>query len=182
MLFNVPTGSATYVQHVINTNTGAWCRWTDIDANCWGMFNDQLYFGGNGAIYMFGEEDDDYGAGIAADAMTAFQYLGQQARIKQVTAVQIEIAAQADTSLGVSVLMDFQTTPRPSVNLTQASSGTPWGSPWGSSWSASLINYRPWKSVSAYGRAAALRMTVESKNQIINWYASTFIFKEGGAI
>ena len=50
ILFNVPESSGTYKQHVINTLTGAACRFTDMDANCWGIYNGDLYFGSSGGI------------------------------------------------------------------------------------------------------------------------------------
>ena len=184
MIFNVPTGSNTYVQHVINTNTGAWCRFTGINANCWGMFNDKLYFGGNGAVYLFGDAYDDNGAAISADGLTAFQYLGQPSKLKQVTAVQLNLAAQAETDIGVGVRADFDEGVRPTVNLTEASDGEAWDvATWDvSTWSPAMATYNPWRSVSQVGRCLALRLAISSTGQPIYWFAHTYVFKEGGAI
>jgi hypothetical protein len=53
LIVNVPQiENMTQVQLVMNTITGSWCRFTGQDANCWGIANDQLYFGGNyGTLY-----------------------------------------------------------------------------------------------------------------------------------
>lgn len=54
LIVNVPqlTGM-TQIQLVMNTITGAYCQFKNMDANCWGVANDQLYFGGNyGTIYQ----------------------------------------------------------------------------------------------------------------------------------
>ncbi len=53
LIVNVPEiEGMTQVQIVMNTVTGAWCRFEGMDANCWAVANDQLYFGGNyGTVY-----------------------------------------------------------------------------------------------------------------------------------
>jgi hypothetical protein len=44
-VFNVPTSSTTAFQFVVNTETGAWCTYSSLNATCWGCFNEQPYFG-----------------------------------------------------------------------------------------------------------------------------------------
>ena len=44
-----------FEQHVINLNTGAWCRFTNIRAHCWGLFNGRLYFGSDNGVFLFDE-------------------------------------------------------------------------------------------------------------------------------
>lgn len=51
LIFNVPAGDE-YVQFLMNTVTGAWCRLRDLEANCWAVFNGDLYFGSSdGVVY-----------------------------------------------------------------------------------------------------------------------------------
>ncbi len=54
LIVNVPQiTNMTQVQIVMNTVTGSWCRFEGMDANCWAVANDQLYFGGDyGTIYQ----------------------------------------------------------------------------------------------------------------------------------
>ncbi len=48
-VFNVPTSPTTAFQFVVNTQTGAWCTYGLLDspfnATCWGLFNEQPFFG-----------------------------------------------------------------------------------------------------------------------------------------
>ena len=44
LLFSAPVAGGE--QYCMNTQTGAWCRFTGFDARCWGRFQDKLYFGG----------------------------------------------------------------------------------------------------------------------------------------
>jgi hypothetical protein len=48
VVVNVPQRpGVTQYQYVMNTITGAWCRFTKWNANCWQVKGDVLYFGGN---------------------------------------------------------------------------------------------------------------------------------------
>ena len=52
-IINVPTSSSTAFQFVLNTETGAWCSYSSINATCWGLFNEDPYFGKpDGYVYQ----------------------------------------------------------------------------------------------------------------------------------
>ena len=74
-LFNVPLHKG-YEQHVINVNTGAWCRFTDINSLCWGEFEKRLYFGSDDGVYLFDEGYDDNGEPIIGEVAQAYCDLG----------------------------------------------------------------------------------------------------------
>ena len=46
LLFNVPAGPGGFEQHVMNVQTGAWCRFTGMKSHCWETRKGKLYFGG----------------------------------------------------------------------------------------------------------------------------------------
>ncbi len=54
LIINVPQiEGSLQTQLVMNTITGSWCTFEGMNANCWGVANDQLYFGGNfGTVYQ----------------------------------------------------------------------------------------------------------------------------------
>jgi len=54
LIVNVPqVQDMTQIQLVMNTVTGSWCRFEGMNAECWAVANDLLYFGGNdGIIYQ----------------------------------------------------------------------------------------------------------------------------------
>ena len=54
LIVNVPEiAGTTQTQLVMNTVTGSWCRFDGMNANCWAVANDNLYFGGDyGAVYQ----------------------------------------------------------------------------------------------------------------------------------
>lgn len=43
LIINVPIGGGEYYQYIMNTITGAWCRFTGLNALCWAYFNDDLW-------------------------------------------------------------------------------------------------------------------------------------------
>ena len=77
MLFlNVPVAVGSQQQYVMNTISGAWSNFTNMPANCWELWNDILYFGGNGVVYKAWNGTNDNGANIVGEALPAFNYFG----------------------------------------------------------------------------------------------------------
>lgn len=77
LIANVPQGSGTYHQHVQNTLTNAWCRFTGWNARTWGTFNDKLYYGdGAGRIIEADVGRSDQGVHIEEEIKLAFVFLG----------------------------------------------------------------------------------------------------------
>lgn len=132
-LFNVPVTATTSVQHVLNTTTGAWTRFKDINTTCWGTFNKGIYFGGAGEIFKFWDGYDDDSGAIRATSLQAWSDFGVENR-KKVTTFKPVLSTKGSIDYSSEVGYDFIDPPSltPSSILT---SGTPWGSPWGSPWS-----------------------------------------------
>jgi hypothetical protein len=67
LFINVPTAeNTTSYQFVMNTITGAWCRYLGWNANVFETVQDSLYFGGNnGTVYQAEYGTDDDGASIS---------------------------------------------------------------------------------------------------------------------
>lgn len=90
LLFNVPTSATTFEQHVCNTAlpTTPWCRFQGINARCWSLLGDDLYFGGAGGIVYQADtsflDDDEPVSCIAQQAWNK----GGSAQTKRMTAVR----------------------------------------------------------------------------------------------
>lgn len=90
-LFNVPQSNGDFHQYVVNNLTGAWCRFTGIDAHCWAVYQDNLVCGtGSGSIYRADNgtsdlatlADLDGGNAIQGDIRPAFNHFGSRGRQK----------------------------------------------------------------------------------------------------
>ena len=105
-LFNVPI-SSQYEQHVINVNTGAWCRFVGIRAMCWCVFNDDLYFGSDDTIYKMNDGYADNGAPIEGVIEQAYTNLGIPA-IKKVSLINPRTKCSTKYQLVIYTNTDFK--------------------------------------------------------------------------
>ena len=84
VLLNIPLVEGdTQYQAVMNSLTGAWCRFTGQNANCWAIFRDNLYFGGNGGVvYLADTGGQDDGSLITATGQGAYSSYGTSSALK----------------------------------------------------------------------------------------------------
>jgi len=69
-IVNVPYSPAQ--QYVQNVQTGAWCRFTGLDATCWAIANNTAYFASGANVYQWDVGADDAGVTITYDLAGAW--------------------------------------------------------------------------------------------------------------
>lgn len=178
IIVNVPSmpGLISY-QYVMNTITGAWCRFTGWNALCWALFGDNLYFGAlNGAITQADVGLSDSGASIVANGLQAFSYFDTPNQ-KQFTAMRPMLYASRGIAPACQVNVDFDTG-SPSAVTSNNISTTLWGAPWGSPWSTNNSTVRNWQGAVGIGRAGAPHMVVSAKNAVCQWQGTDVMFEE----
>ncbi len=187
LLFNVPvTVNTTIQQHAFNALTGAPCRFTGVNANCWGMLNDEAYFGGiNGTVYKFDTGASDGGNNIVADVKQAFSYFGSRGRKKRFTMVRPVFAATARPQPALDLNIDYADLPPTSTpSFSSVGDGIwdsslwdvgKWASAEGSIWA-------DWQGVTGVGHCAALRCRVSTNAYQVALMATDFVFEEGGML
>lgn len=108
-ILNVPQlENETSIQYVMNTVSGAWCRFTGMNANCWEIFQERPYFGGNdGKIYRADTGGDDAGEPISADMQGAFTDLGSPF-LKTFGMVRPFLITDGDVSPGLALNVDYR--------------------------------------------------------------------------
>lgn len=187
-LFNVPiTVDKTYEQHVVNTSDipGSWAKFTNINARCFGIYNDRLYFGDDGVVYLFDDGYADNGTNIETDAMPAYNYMGTRARIKQFTGFQPVLQSDGDISPSVSTSVDFNTPGTEFTASTVSPSGVAWDDEdWDVPDWAGLNNNtsRQWLAANDIGYTASVRMRTRTKGQQLYWYSQNWMFRLGNII
>lgn len=106
-MLNIPISEGDQQQqYVMNTVTGAWCKFTGMNASCWALIQDRLFYGGNdGKVYEANVSGSDNGADIICDMKLAFDYLGSKGAKKQWKLVQpvINTDGVATPSIGLNV-------------------------------------------------------------------------------
>lgn len=191
LFVNVPqiAGSMQY-QYVMNTITGAWCRFTGWKANCFEMLGDALFFGGNlataqpNSAYVakadFGYSDN--GANIPGELKTSFQYFSAPGRQKQVTMAKPIFRTGGNITVTLAMDMDFADNYPMATPTYSGTGGTLWNtSPWNTfPWSQSETIKREWQGVVGVGDAGALHMRVASKDTPLSLQSVQYLFKLGG--
>lgn len=182
-IFNVPRSGNEFEQHVLNTTTGAWCKYSGINARCWGMYNNELYFGGSGGVvYKADTGNSDNNTAINADAIPAWDTFGI-ANNKQVTAYRNLMTVSLDTvNVQTAMGVDFALPNTTYVGTSGTSNQTPWGSPWGSPWSQEEIVFNDWKSDNSVGRYFSQRVKVSTGSAGVEWLSTDYVFQIGGVI
>jgi hypothetical protein len=108
-IFNIPTASlSTSMQFVQNTLTGAWCRFpTGINAFCWEVANNCIYFGSTAGVYQWDLGSSDNGQTITYDIKGAFSNFGS-ANTKQFTMVRPLLNTLSIVAPTIDIDVDYQ--------------------------------------------------------------------------
>ena len=167
LILNVPTVSGSVAeQYVMNTLTGAWCKFTNQNANCWIVWNDDLYFGDStGSVYQADVGSADVATPITAYGQCAYQSFRSPGNLKRFTMVQPLVTStnNARPSLGIST--DFIETSEMSTASVQGVTGlTLWDSAlWDSdTWAGTVSQINDWISIPAIGRFASVRFQAQT--------------------
>jgi len=162
-VLNVPLSeNSQQCQFVINALNGGWCRFLGWNANCFEIYNNNLYWGGNsGEINQGYVGGQDWTDPIDADMQCAYNWLDDPGRTKRMTMIQplMTLGGELTPTIAIDVDFDSSTFSAPITNIA----GTVlWDSAiWDTSlWPTLTINYKNWLSVEAIGHAMAIRMKV----------------------
>lgn len=164
-VLNVPiTEGVLQYQYVMNTLTKAWCRFKGINANCWAVYNDNLYFGGNaGVVYKADNGGTDNGTAIDAVGQSAYNFLGNHNNLKMGLGLQPLITTGQSSRPALGVSTDFK---------DNATLGTPSAAVVGASvydtavydtstYAAGDIAVTDWTCVSGVGRSFSVHFRSE---------------------
>ncbi len=177
LIINVPqVENETQVQFVMDTLTGAWCQFTGWNANCFEIFNNVLYFGGNkGDVNQCFVGSTDFTVPILADMQCAYNYFDAPGRLKRMTMVQPFITAAETITPFLSVDSDFQIQTQ-AAPIQILNSGALWDvAVWDTSvWFGSITQTTQWLSANALGHALAVHLTVNIATTVVDGTQGVF--------
>lgn len=178
-LLNVPlTENSQQVQFVMCALNGSWSLFSGWNANCFEIFENDLYWGSNSGLinkaYVGGS---DFTASIQADMQCAFNWLDEPGRTKRMTMVQPLLTLGGDLTPTLSVDYDFQTSTA-TAPISTLGGTVLWDSAiWDFSiWPTLTVNFTNWLTVNVIGHALALRMRI---NLAASGLSSTGTFDVG---
>ena len=184
IILNVPISTTQFEQYVMNTLTGAWCRFTGWNASCWELFNDEIYFGTNGQVSKAWSGYSDAGSNITGDVIPGFSYFGSRARLKRWTMARPIISATGVPGVLMSMNVDFDTSAPTGVPTLATPGGAIWDtSLWDTgTWGGQVTIQKAWQTIFGMGFAGSLHLLLTSKDSSVHWQATDFVYEHGAVI
>ena len=188
-LFNVPV-SRNFEQHVININTGAWCRFTNIKSHCWELFGGRLYFGSDYGVYLFDEGYSDAGNHICGEVRQAFNNLGTD-NLKKIQLLNPRTKSSTRYALVIYTDMDFEEQKKSYAENLGNSGLTRWNeatwstlkNPIGTKWQTLKGTVRSqWIANAATGFKASIVFKTKTRGNLIEWFDTGVRYETAGGI
>lgn len=178
LFLNVPvTENSTYHQYVINSVTGAACKFTGMNGNAFANANNRLFFGGNGTIYRADDGLNDDDANIATcKVQQAFTTIGTDYR-KKFNLFQILLKSLGDITISQALAFDYGDALTPQVS-SSTSTGSAWDiSDWDtSSWSSENLTRLKVFVATGTGLSVSPVLELSIKDIDFEWYRSVYTF------
>lgn len=185
-LFNVPMSSVKAHQYVVNSETGAWCKFTGQNMASFSLFGNDLYAGAQagGVVYKMDDGAGDDGANINGLIKPAFNYFGQRGRKKLFTMCRPLFRANGSLSVAIDLNVDFSDLTPTSVPTSPAISAALWDTAvWDTDvWSDEDAVFSPWITVSGTGDCAAPVIRCATNSLSVSLSAWDMVWQAGGVL
>jgi hypothetical protein len=193
LIFNVPNSNGTFYQHIQNTavsyqdpQTGRivspYCRFVNMNAYCWGLYKDNLFFGGaGGVVYQADTGTLDVLGAVEAVGQQAWNVFQSPAR-KRGTDIRPIIQSYGSLSYTLSVGWDYNEL-NIQDQISASAVGSPWDiSPWDTSpWSPDFEVSTSWYSSAGDGVAQGWAISLAATNSV-SWLRTDFRGEIGNAL
>lgn len=170
-------------QYVMNTITGSWCNYTGWNANCFEVFQDQPYFGGDGYVAKAWNTNSDAGSNINGFGLQAFNNFSSAGKLKRFTMSRPILRSDGNPSIFAGVNVDFNTSePVTSLTFSPPLYGSWDNAIWdAATWGGDLNIIQNWQGLNGVGYYGAPIIKTASQYIKVRW-VSTDIVIEGGGI
>lgn len=184
LYLNVPVSTGSQEQYVMNTITKSWCNFTGWAANCFEIYGDDLYFGGNGVVCKAWDTNADAGVNINGDALQAFNPFGGPGHIKQFKMIKPYFRATGTPTISSNLNIDFDTSDTTSTLSFTPTTFATWDSAvWDTAvWGGALSVYQNWQGVTGIGAWAAPRVKTAANDIEVRWVNTTVVMEEGAIL
>lgn len=185
LLLNVPIseGSAQQ-QYVMNSISRSWCNFTGMAANVWELYNDNLYFGGNGFVGRAWNGLSDNAQNINGDGLQAFNALRSPAQLKRFIDMRPIFLTDGAPSLAAGVNIDFDVSDQTNVISITPTTAATWDSAvWDTSvWAGGLTPTKNWQAIQGVGYWAGARVKAQTNSYKVRWESTDFNYEAGGVV
>lgn len=186
MLFlNVPIAAgSTQQQYVMNTINRSWCNFQGWEANCFELYNDNLYFGGNGFVGLAWNTLSDNSTNINGNTLQAFNNFGNEGVQKRVTMMRPTLLTNGSPSILARINMDFDMSdPTSALSFTATTYGAWDTGVWDTAlWGTDAVVQNNWQGASGIGYWAAPRLKTATLGISCSWVSTTIVLEPGGIL
>jgi hypothetical protein len=162
MVMNVPVRERVQQdQYVFSTQTGAWSKFTGLNAGCFAWFGTAMFFGGNdGTVYRL-DGVADLGLPILASYQHAFTDLRSVSN-KRLVMARPRIVAPPSYLPAVHIKTDLDTSPVPYRTIPPGDAGPAWDvTAWDEAyWGADSVSTQGWQGVEGIGTTVSVAFRV----------------------
>jgi len=185
IVINVPVSEGAYQQQfVMNTQTGAWCRFLSLNANCFEVYNNNLYFGANTKLIQANVGTNDDGADIQIDVKQAASVYGVPGRLKHFKMFRPIISSDSDLAIAFGINVDFGSLPPDNVPTAVPVDFAVWDvATWDDYyWSGDPSPVGTWQSSGVLGTYGQVRLKGAVNTETIRWMATDLAIEPGGIL
>ena len=186
LIFNIPVigGQQQFVMHNI---TKAWANFTNINATCFEVYDEDMYFGGNGFVGKFYDGLSDNNNNIRATCQQAYSYFDARGQLKRFTMVRpILFVDNGTPTILCGINTDFQTQNslgQISYNPALISVGIWDTSLWDDvEWGGGNNISKNWQGVTGIGYAAGISINIASQDIDVRWASTDFVMERGAVL
>lgn len=182
LIVNVPYAEdGAHEQFVMNTITKSWCKFTDWDAEDFGVLNKELYFSRGTSTYKAWTGESDLDENITYYGKQAFQNFGS-GQLKQCKLFMPILEMNGSINYSTAIDVDFEDRMMTGQTTYTPSGTSLWGSAvWGTSlWGSATLIIRQWSSPSAWegvwlsGKLKIVQKTLRGK-----WIGTSMMYEVG---
>lgn len=187
LLVNIPiTDGNVSHQYVMNLTTKAWTKFIGWNAECWAVFNNDLYFGGNTAVVKAWTGTDDNGTDIVVYGKSAFTDLKKPGVLKRVVGIRPKLISQEDSvTFQVGLDVDYSDRLFSGTVSFVSGGGSQWNvGQWGTAvWGSTGEIVQEWESPPAYeGHVFSGKLKIALMGDSVRWVATDYLYMTGAVI
>lgn len=186
LIVNVPFAEdGEHEQYVMNTITKAWCRFTEWDAEDFGILNGELYFTKSTVVYKAWTGTADNGSNIEFYGKQAFNYFTPHGQQKSFTLYRPVLAINAALAYLTDIDVDFEDDEMTGTASYAIVSGATWDSSnWDEAyWVAGLDVIKQWTSPNEWvGFCAAGKLKITSNSLTGQWVSNDMVYEVGNLV
>ena len=185
LILNVPLSEGgTSEQFVMNTLTGAWSKFKNMNAFCMAEFGSRLFYGTGQRVVHALTTQADFGANIRVSIMTAYTSMGMQMKMKQVQLLRHNFTLSRNITVNLAIAVNYEGLPYVAPGTTTANTQPLWdASHWDEvMWANADFISNEWRTVAHKpGYVLSNIIQLNDKDFEFAWNASDYLISVGYA-